>query len=112
MKDTIKRLTRIFLKNSIKIISLLLAVSIIAFALISASPVDPVSQYIMSLGTAVSAEQRAELEEYWGLNEPPVERYFNWLGSLLRGDMGSVILDTTGRSHGASPLCSACCHSD
>ena len=58
MKDTIKRLTRIFLKNSIKIISLLLAVSIIAFALISASPVDPVSQYIMSLGTAVSAEQR------------------------------------------------------
>lgn len=88
MKETAKRLITIFLKNSIKIISLLLAVSIIAFALISASPVDPVSQYIMSLGTAVSAEQRAELEAYWGVNEPPVERYFNWLTSLLKGDMG------------------------
>ena len=88
MKETAKRLITIFLKNSIKILSLLLAVSIIAFALISASPVDPVSQYIMSLGTAVSAEQRAELEAYWGVNEPPVERYFNWLSSLLKGDMG------------------------
>ena len=88
MKETAKRLITIFLKNSIKILSLLLAVTIIAFALISASPVDPVSQYIMSLGTAVSAEQRAELEAYWGVNEPPVERYFNWLTSLLKGDMG------------------------
>ena len=88
MNETAKRLIAIFLKNSIKILSLLLAVSIIAFALISASPVDPASQYIMSLGTAVSAEQRAELEAYWGVNEPPVERYFNWLTSLLKGDMG------------------------
>ena len=88
MKETIRRLGKIFLKNAIKVISLLLAVSVIAFALVSASPVDPVSQYIMSLGTAVSAEQRAELEEYWGVNEPPMERYFTWLGSLLQGDLG------------------------
>lgn len=88
MKETMHRLGKIFLKNAIKVISLLLAVSVIAFALVSASPVDPVSQYIMSLGTAVSPEQRAELEEYWGVNEPPVEQYFTWLGSLLRGDLG------------------------
>ena len=88
MKETMHRLGKIFLKNVVKVISLLLAVSVIAFALVSASPVDPVSQYIMSLGTAVSPEQRAELEEYWGVNEPPVERYFTWLGSLLRGDLG------------------------
>ena len=88
MKETMHRLGKIFLKNAVKVISLLLAVSVIAFALVSASPVDPVSQYIMSLGTAVSPEQRAELEEYWGVNEPPVEQYFTWLGSLLRGDLG------------------------
>ena len=88
MKDTTKRLTAIFVKNAMKVISLLMAVSIIAFALICASPVDPVSQYIMSLGTAVSVEQRAELEVYWGVNEPPVERYIHWLEALLRGDMG------------------------
>lgn len=88
MTQTLRRLGKIFLKNLIKILSLLLAVSIIAFALVSASPIDPVGQYIMSLGTAVSAEQRAELEDYWGVNDPPVERYLNWLSSLLRGDFG------------------------
>ena len=88
MSQTFRRLSKIFFKNLIRIISLLLAVSIIAFALVCASPIDPVGQYIMSLGTAVSAEQRAELEDYWGINDPPVERYLNWLFNMLRGDLG------------------------
>ena len=88
MSQTFRRLSKIFFKNLIRIISLLLAVSIIAFALVCASPIDPVGQYIMSLGTAVSAEQRAELEDYWGVNDPPVERYLNWLSNMLRGDLG------------------------
>lgn len=82
------RLIRTFLTYGVKIISLLLAVSIIAFALVSASPVDPVQQYILGLGTAVSPEQRAEIEDYWGVNEPPVQRYFSWLGQVLRGNLG------------------------
>ena len=88
MSQTFRRLRKIFFKNLIRIISLLLAVSIIAFALVCASPIDPVGQYIMSLGTAVSAEQRAELEDYWGVNDPPVQRYMNWLSNMLRGDLG------------------------
>lgn len=88
MRNIMKRLVTVFLKNIVKVITLLLAVSIISFVLISASPVDPVNQYIMSLGTAISAEQRAELEEYWGVNEPTVERYINWLTELLQGNMG------------------------
>ena len=91
MKGTSARLGRIFLRYGVKIISLLLAVSIIAFALVSFSPVDPVQQYILGVG-AVSPEQRAEIEEYWGVNDPPVQRYFNWLGALLRGDMGESLL--------------------
>lgn len=88
MSQTFRRLRKIFFKNLIRIISLLLAVSIIAFALVCASPIDPVGQYIMSLGTAVSAEQRAELEDYWGVNDPPVQRYMNWLSNMLRGNLG------------------------
>ena len=91
MKGTSARLGRIFLRYGVKIISLLLAVSIIAFALVSFSPVDPVQQYILGVG-AVSPEQRAEIEEYWGVNDPPVQRYLNWLGALLRGDMGESLL--------------------
>ena len=92
MKESIQRLGRTFLSYSVKIISLLLAVSVIAFGLVSFSPIDPVQQYILGLGTAVSPEQRAEIEEYWGVNEPPVERYFTWLGELLRGNWGESAL--------------------
>lgn len=88
MKDTIVRLLRIFVKNSIKIITLLLAVSIVSFTLVSISPIDPVQQYLLGLGTAVSPEKRAELEQYWGVDKPPVERYMIWLNELLHGNMG------------------------
>lgn len=91
-KETIERLGRTSLTYCVKIISLLLAVSIIAFALVSVSPIDPVQQYILSLGTAVSPEQRLEIEEYWGVNVPPVERYLNWLGELLHGNWGTSTL--------------------
>lgn len=92
MKSTFGRLGRTFLLFGVKIVSLLLAVSIIAFALVSVSPVDPVQQYILGLGTAVSPEQRAEIEAYWGVNEPPVERYVTWLGELLQGNWGESAL--------------------
>lgn len=88
MKDTIVRLLRILVKNSIKIITLLLAVSMVSFALVSISPIDPVQQYLLGLGTAVSQEKRAELEQYWGVDKPPVERYMIWLNELLHGNMG------------------------
>lgn len=88
MKATCKRLIRIFITHSVKIISILLAVSIISFVLVSASPVDPVQQYIQGLGTAISPEQRAEIEDYWGVNEPPVERYMTWLSQVLQGNLG------------------------
>ncbi|MDE7341296.1 MAG: ABC transporter permease [Lachnospiraceae bacterium] len=92
MKGTVGRLTRIFVINSVRILTLLLAVSVITFVLVSASPIDPVRQYIMGLGTAVSPEQRAEIEDYWGVNEPPVERYFGWMSELLKGNLGESAL--------------------
>ena len=92
MKGTLPRLARTFLTYSIKILTLLLAVSIIAFILVSVSPIDPVQQYILGLGTAVSAEQRALIEEYWGVDEPPVQRYLTWLNAVLHGDLGQSLL--------------------
>lgn len=88
MKETFWRLTRIFFTHGLKMISLLLAVSMIAFILVSVSPIDPVQQYLLGLGTAVSPEQRIEIENYWGVNEPPVERYFSWLLEVLGGNFG------------------------
>ena len=91
MKGTAARLCRIFLTYGFRVITLLLAVSIIAFALASLSPVDPVQQYILGIGP-VSDEQRAQIEAYWGVNEPPVQRYMSWLSALLHGDFGVSLL--------------------
>ena len=108
MKQTLGRLARIFLKNCLRMAALLLAVSIIAFALVSASPVDPVQQYILGLGSAISPEQRAQIETYWGADVPPVQRYLNWLRDILRGDLGESSLyrrpvaDVIGERFGAS----------
>ena len=92
MHETISRLSHIFFFQGVKILSLLFAVSIIAFALVLASPVDPVQQYISGLGTAVSPEQRAQIEEYWGVDQPPVQRYLSWLSAVLQGDLGESSL--------------------
>lgn len=92
MKQTFARLARVFATNCIKIVTLLLAVSVLSFVLVSASPIDPVQQYILGLGTAVSPEQRAQIEDYWGVDEPPVERFFHWLSELLHGDLGISLI--------------------
>ena len=91
MTGTCGRPTRAILSQLGKMLLLLVAVSIIAFALVSVSPVDPVQQYLLGIG-AVSPEQQAEIEEYWGANDPPVERYFHWLNALLHGDLGESLL--------------------
>lgn len=85
------RMINDFIKYTIRVISLLFAVSVISFALVSVSPVDPVQQYIMGIGP-VSEEQRIEIEAYWGVDRPPAERYFHWLSALLHGDFGTSLL--------------------
>ena len=92
MESIFGRLTRIFIRYGVKIISLLLAVSILAFILVDASPIDPVQQYILSLGAAVSPEQQAQIAAYWGADTPPLERYISWLAGVLRGDLGQSAL--------------------
>ena len=38
---------------------------------------------------SATPEQLAELREQMGLDKPAVERYVDWLGGLLRGDLGN-----------------------
>ena len=72
---------------------LLITVSIVTFTLVSMSPIDPLQANVgqAALG-AMSQEQKAKLEEYWGVNVPPVRRYLNWAGGFVRGDMGISLL--------------------
>lgn len=74
-------------------ILLLFAVSIVTFALVSISPIDPLQANVgqAALGS-MSTEQIEKLETYWGVNEPPVQRYINWAKDFIKGDMGVSLL--------------------
>ena len=68
-------------------LSLLLFVVIFAFILLMFSPIDPIQSYV-GAGTAISPEQKENIAEYWGLNDPPLERLITWATHLLQGDLG------------------------
>ena len=80
-------------KKLLRMALLLLGVSLAAFLLMSASPLDPLQTNVgqAALGT-MSQEQIARLEDYWGVNDPPLERYLGWLSDALRGDLGTSLL--------------------
>lgn len=80
-------------KNLIKMILLVIAVSIVSFMLMTASPVDPLQANVgqVALGS-MSQEQIAKLEEYWGVGAPPLQRYLSWAKDFFTGDMGTSLL--------------------
>ncbi len=80
-------------KKLLRMALLLLGVSLAAFLLMSASPLDPLQTNVgqAALGS-MSQEQIAQLEDYWGVNTPLAERYLGWLFSALQGDFGTSLL--------------------
>lgn len=71
---------------------LLVATSMATFALVAASPVDPVKANLGQAAYAQMSEaQRAQLAEYWGATKPLSERYARWASSALRGDFGQSL---------------------
>lgn len=87
-----KNIVTFILGKLLKLTTLLIAISIISFILLSHSPIDPVQSYIGADITRVGPEQRDKIEEYWGLNEPLLNQYMNWSKSLLSGELGTSLL--------------------
>ncbi len=80
-------------KKLARMLLLLLGVSLVTFALMNVSPLDPLQTNVgqVALGT-MSEEQVEKLEAYWGADTPPITRYLGWLGGVLRGDLGTSLL--------------------
>ncbi|WP_090856094.1 ABC transporter permease [Paraliobacillus sp. PM-2] len=85
----VQQIVKFIVKKGIKLVSLLIVVSVFSYLLLSYSPIDPVQSYIGADMTRVGPEQRAAIAEYWGLNEPIVDRLASWGLSLLQGDFGT-----------------------
>ena len=71
---------------------LLLAVSAVIFLGVEALPGDTAQAILGQTATPQALENlRAEM----GLDQPPLTRYFNWLGGVLTGDLGLSLTNKT-----------------
>lgn len=83
--------TRFILKNVIRAITLLFAVSVITFALATMAPIDPVEAYAGS-ENHLPQEQLDQIAAKWGFDLPPHQRYLNWISGVLTGDWGVSVI--------------------
>ncbi len=77
--------------TTLRMLLLVVAVSILSFVLVTASPIDPLTAYVGAEST-LSQEAKAEIAEHWGLDEPPLQRFLTWANNTLHGDFGTSIV--------------------
>ena len=78
------------LGECVRMVLLLMAVSIVAFLLITKAPIDPLVSYVGTNST-LSEEAKEEIAEEWGLNDPLPERFATWVKHAVHGDLGMSI---------------------
>lgn len=70
---------------------LLVAVSIVVFSLDAFIPGDPAQ---VLAGESATAEDIARMRVQLGLDRPALERYLEWAGRAIRGDLGTSLFST------------------
>ncbi|MEQ5778509.1 ABC transporter permease [Thalassospira sp. NFXS8] len=79
------------LRRMVWAVPLLFAVSLIAFALISAPPGDYITSFAATLsqsGDIVDQARLDALRERYGLDQPFIVQYFQWITGVVQGDFG------------------------
>lgn len=81
-----------YIAQRLMLLPLLLVVySFVIFVLIQAPPGDFLTTYVATLaasGSSITAEQIQALRHDYGLDQPFLVQYLDWLKNLLRGDLG------------------------
>lgn len=76
-------------KRLLLAIPTLIGVSLIVFFMVRLIPGDIVEQ--IAGDTPPTPEFREQVERELGLDKPPIQQYFSWLGGVLRGDFGTSL---------------------
>ncbi|WP_258195571.1 ABC transporter permease [Rhodococcus sp. OK519] len=71
--------------NAAKLVVVLFLVSVVTFLLLEMIPGDPLAAM---LPEGATPEMRAAAAERFGLDGPLVQRYLEWVGNALHGDLG------------------------
>ncbi|WP_211195980.1 ABC transporter permease [Agromyces sp. H66] len=78
-------LARLIARRILIATPLLLAISILVFAMLEAIPGDPARN---QAGMDATEEQVEAVRKQMGLDRPAVERYLTWLGGFVTGNLG------------------------
>ncbi len=77
------------LRRLLQAIPTLLIISLLIFSLLYVTPGDPVDLILGTEDGTVSEEQRAVVEEQWGLDKPFLVRYVDFVVNACKGDLGT-----------------------
>ncbi len=80
---------RIIIRRLAVIPPTLLIITLIVYTVIRLIPGNPIQAL---LGEEYSEAAARELEKQLGLDKPPIFGYIEWLGGIVRGDLGSSIV--------------------
>ncbi|MCK0472384.1 ABC transporter permease [Halalkalibacter sp. APA_J-10(15)] len=92
MNVKVDSLIRFITKKVVRFCTLLIALCIITFLLMTYSPIDPIQAYIGADMMRVGPEQREQIAAYWGLNEPPIQQFLHWGSAVIQGDLGTSMI--------------------
>lgn len=81
-------LRRTVLGRIVSTVLTLFGVAVLVFIMLRAVPGDRITASLGTEAAALSPEQRAALEAYYGMDQPLVTQFFSWLGQLLSGNLG------------------------
>lgn len=79
-------------RKTTQMISLLIGIAIVSFTLISLSPIDPIRAYIGDDMTRMSSEQRLQITQRWGIDQPPPTRFLKWFVQIAQGNLGDSLI--------------------
>lgn len=81
-------------KKLLAMLPKLLIITIIVFIGFELIPGDPLMRSMDPMAYAKLTEvQKEAAMEAMGLNDPMIVRYFNWIGNILKGDLGYSVLN-------------------
>lgn len=79
---------KFILKKLAMMIPMLLVISLVVFLGLRSTGVDPITFMVPPEIQSQNPEMVEQLREELGLNDPLIIQYVNWLGDILRGDLG------------------------
>lgn len=87
-EQEIVTMVKYIFKRLLQLIPILIGITFLSFAMMRLAGGDAVTYMYENAGAAVSQEIIDAAKAEYGLDKPFLVQYVNWLGGMLRGDMG------------------------